>query len=183
MPNQVIEINVEGFADLKNKIKRLANDKDKRREVTAILRKAAASTVAVARAEAPKGSGKIKDKKRKYRYLGKTRSSYTPGEGAKAINVQVMRKAKIPMVVVRANKYKNTDAFYLRQFVIPGHNIYSEGFKRNKKGSQEINATGTKKRIHANPFMDRAQNKTQGQVTAAAVPAMEKFLQKRINLL
>ena len=157
MAKQLFEI--EGFDVLQQKIKKLGNDKDKRKYVLAILRKSAASTIKVAKQLSPKRTG----------------------VGAKSIKFQVLRRAAVPMGIVGPRSLGKYDGWYVRQFVIPGHNIYKAGFKRkHRKGANEA---GVKSKVAPNYFMNKAQNITQGRVSASAVPAMEKFIQKKINQL
>lgn len=152
---------VKGFDELQAKIKKLSNDKDKRKPVIAILRKSAASTIKAARVLAPK---------------------YT-GIGSKSIKFEVLRRSKVPMGIVGPRSSGKYDGWYLRQFVIPGHNIYREGFKRNRQGNRAYNATGAKSKVAPNFFMNKAQQLTQGRVTTEAVANMEKFIQKQIDKL
>lgn len=158
---------IKGFEELQAKIKKLASDKDKRRIVLSILRKAAASTISVARVLAPKDTG----------------------VGAKSIRFQALRRARIPMGIVGPRSSGKYDGWYIRQFVIPGHNIYRKGFSRKShksgygrkllaKGSDSIKST-----VAPNFFMNRAQQITKNMVAASAVPAMERFIQKKINQL
>lgn len=152
-------VEVTGFDELQAKIKKLANDKDKRRPVLAILRKSAKSTIDAAKQLAPEDTG----------------------VGKKSIKFQVMRRAKIPMGIVGPRSRGKYDGWYVRQFVIPGHNIYVAGFKRkHKKGANE---GGVKTKVAPNYFMNKAQQLTQGRVVGKAVPQMEKFIQKQIDKL
>ena len=73
------------------------------------------------------------------------------------------------------------DGWYVRQFVIPGHNIYKTGFKRKHKAG--ANEAGVKSKVAPNYFMDKTLQITQGRVSASAIPSMEKFIQKQINKL
>lgn len=156
---QLIEI--KGFEELQNKIKKLADDRDKRKAIIAILRNSAKSTISTARRLAPKRSGVL----------------------AKSIKFEVLRRAKVPMGIVGPRSSGKYDGWYGRQFVIPGHNIYRKGFKRNRKGNKEYNAKGAKKRVAPNYFMNRAQQLTQNRVIGSAIPQTERFIQKQINKL
>ena len=154
-------VQITGFKELQAKIKKLSNDKDKRKEVLAILRNSAKSTITVARSLAPKDTG----------------------VGAKSIRFEVMRRAKVPMGIVGPRSRGKYDGWYMRQFVIPGHNIYRTGFKRNRRGNRKANARGAKSKVAPNYFMNRAQDTTQKQVEGKAIPQMERFLQRRIDRL
>jgi hypothetical protein len=152
---------ITGFAELQAKIKKLGNEKDKRKPILAILRKSAKSTIDVAKRLAPKDSG----------------------VGAKSIKFQALRRARVPMGIVGPRSLGKYDGWYMRQFVIPGHNIYRAGFKRNRKGNAKANLKGAKKRVPANFFMNRAKETTERQVIGKAIPQTEKFIQKQIDKL
>ena len=157
MAKELIEI--KGFKELQQKLKKLGNDKDKRRTVLAILRKAARSTIKAAKGLAPEDTG----------------------VGKKSIKFQVMRRAKNPMGIVGPRSIGKYDGWYVRQFVIPGHNIYKTGFKRKHRAG--ANEGGVKSKVAPNYFMNKAQDITQGRVSSEAIPAMEKFIQKKIDQL
>lgn len=149
-------VQLEGFDELKKKIKRLP-DKVKRKEVQKILRVSAKSTVTAARAEAP-----ISKKAHTFRG-GRV---YQPGNLKKSIRTKVMTRARVPMVIVGPTSTgKKYDGFYGRSFVIPGHRTRSGGL------------------VKPNPFMQRGHDKTAGLVTGKAVRATEKYIQKQINKL
>lgn len=164
---------IKGMDELQRKIKQLP-DKAKKREVIKILRKSAQSTVKQARKEAPKS------KKPHYLKGGK---KIMPGNLQKSIGVQVARKAKNPMIVVRPKSSGKYDGFYGRAFVIFGHNIYRAGFKRNRRGNKRFNATGARSSVRPNQFMNRAYAKTEGKVSKEALASTEKYIQKLINKL
>ena len=152
---------VQGFDELQAKIKKLGNDKDKRKPIIAILRKSAQTTIKTARALAPKDTG----------------------VGEKSIKFEVLRKASIPMGIVGPRSSGKYDGWYLRQFVIPGHNIYKVGFKRNRQGNKAFNATGAKSKVAPNFFMNKPQQITENKVSADALASTEKFIQKQIDKL
>lgn len=159
MSKELVEIT--GFRELQAKIKKLGNDKDKRRTMLKILRKSAKSTIDAARRLSPKDT-KV---------------------GSKSIKFQVMRRAAVPMGIVGPRSTGKYDGWYMRQFVIPGHNIYKGGFKRNRRGNKKANALGAKSKVPANFFMNKAQDATRGKVIGKAVPQTEKYFQKLINQL
>lgn len=183
-------VEITGFDELQLKIKKLSNDKDKRKTLIKILRNSAKSTVTVARALAPKGSGVVtvrnKSYKRENRIVFKPKKgkvSYQSGYGSKSIQPEVMRKSKVPMIIVGPRSLGKYDGYFLRNFVIPGHNIYRTGFKRNRRGKRDYNLTGAKNRIDGNNFMEAARKVTQGKVLNTAIPKTEKYIQKLINQL
>jgi hypothetical protein len=162
-----IDIKVEGFDELRSKIKRLGNDKTKRKEVTKILGQLANPTLKAARNLAPVGDGLInikgKSYSRKKRQIGKTvyQNPYKAGTGKKSIAKKVMSRAAVPMVTISPRSRKSADGFYLRQFVIPG----------------------TKNNPGKNYFLDKAFKQTQGAVTGNAERKMAKYFQKQITRL
>ena len=97
MAKQLVEI--KGFDELQAKIKKLSDDKDKRKPILAILRKSAKSTIDAARQLAPKDTGVL----------------------AKSIKFEVMRRAAVPMGIVGPRSTGKYDGWYGRQFVIPGY--------------------------------------------------------------
>ena len=170
---------IEGFADLEKTLKKLGDDKTKRREVLKILGQLANSTKKKAQELAPAETRILRVRSRSYlrkkRVVGGSRSknkkaeeieeNYTPGLGKKSIGKKVMRRAKNPMLVVRANNtdiggYKGYGGFYMRQWVI----------------------RGTKK-FKGNPFMDKAYSQTKGGVIGKAEQQMARYFQKQIKRL
>lgn len=153
MSKSIFEI--KGFAELQKKIKRLP-DKVKRKEIVKILKVSAKSTVTAARAEAPIS-------KKAHTLRGKV---YNPGNLKKSIRTKVMRRSRVPMIIVgptsTGNKY---DGFYGRQFVISGH--------RTRSGN----------RVEPNPFMQRGHDRTAGKVSKEMQVKTERYMQKQINRL
>lgn len=162
-----IDIKVEGFTELTSKIKKLSDDKSKRREVNKILGQLANPTLKVARQLAPVGDGLIhtgrKSYKRKKRQAGKNvyQNPYQAGTGKKSLAKKTMTRSIVPMVTISPRSRKSADGFYLRQFVIPG----------------------TKLNPNKNFFMDKAYEQTKGTVTADAEKRMARYFQKQINRL
>lgn len=158
---------VEGFEELQRKITMLGDDRGKRRAVIRILRKASRPLILKARDFAPKDTG----------------------EGAKSIKFEVMRRAKNPMGIVGPRSRGKYDGFYLRQFVIPGHNIYTAGFKRKSRkkgygrGLRKSGSLNVKGFVEPNPFMEVAYRLTQGPIETKMVGQMEKYIQKQIDKL
>lgn len=171
-------VEITGFRELQDKIKKLSNDKDKRKPIIKILRNSAKSTIDIARRLAPVEKGYVVVGGKRYR-----RKNYTPGTGRRSIKFQVMKRASVPMGIVGPRSTGKYDGWYMRQFVIPGHNIYKGGFKRNRKGNAKANAKGVKSKIEPNFFMNRAKAASQKKVIGKAIPATEKYLQKLINQL
>lgn len=154
MSKQLWEL--EGFDELQRKLKKLP-DKIKRREVVKILRRAARDTVKEARSQAPKS-------KKAHVFRGGKR--FEPGNLRKSIGVQVARKSRNPMIFVKPRSSGKYDGFYGRAFVIPGHKTRGKG-----------------RRVPADPFMNRAQEKTQGKVSSESVKGVEDYLKKQIDRL
>lgn len=177
MSKNIVEIT--GFNELERKIKQLSNDKDKRRELLAILRKSARPTVRAAKSfvrvsdEPHLSSGK------------RTRKIIQPGSLKKSIGTITGRKGqarKNPTVYVGPRVKGKWDGFY-GAWLEEGHNIYNKGFKRNRKGKSKYNNSHAKSRTKAYPFMAPAYNTTKGKVTADAEKSTAKFIQRRIDRL
>ena len=163
MSKELVEI--KGFPELKKLIQKLP-DKVKRSEVQKILGQVANPTVKAAKEELGKGSGFIningKRYKRLRRQIGKTviQDAYVPGYGQRTIAKATMRRAKNPMVVVSPRSRSGKDGYYLRQWIIPGTRF-----------------------MKANPFIDRAYERTKGKVTPDAEKKVAAYIQKQINRL
>lgn len=147
---------IKGFEELQRNLKRLGDDKTKRREVTKILGQIANPTVKIAKSEAPM-SKKPHVQKRRNQMFG---TVISPGTGKRSIGKKIMRKSRNPMVIVSPKSNKRADGWYLRQFVIRGT-----------------------KNIKANPFMDRAYSQTKGGITRDSEQRMAKYIQKQVNKL
>lgn len=163
-------VEIKGFDVLERKLKSLTNDKVKRREVIKLLGQVANPTVKVARNYAPSAGHlqpRIKTYVRKKRQVRNVvvEQNYTSGLGKESIGKKILRKARNPMLVVRANDKdiggkKGYGGFYMRQWVIRGTKNYD-----------------------GNPFMDTAYRLTKGRVTKDAELKMARYIQKQINRL
>lgn len=164
-------VEIQGFKELQTKLKKLGNDKDKRKEVLKILRQVANPTKNAAKQLAPKHNKRIvvrgKYYIRKYRRVGKTvvQWRYTTGFAEKSIGIKTLRRANNPMLVVRP-----------RDIAIGGKKKYGGWYVR------QMLIRGTKY-IKANPFLDKAYQQTKGLVTADAERKVARYMQKQINRL
>jgi HK97 gp10 family phage protein len=175
-------VEITGFRELQEKLKRLANDRQKRAEILKVLRKVAQGTVRVARQTAPVS-------KRPHIVSGKrTKKTIQPGALRKSIGVITGRKGQAkdnPTVYVGPRAKGNFDGFY-GHFVEYGHNVYASDFKRKRSSSDKARAhnnAGAKSRTTANPFMKETYDTTKGQVTQETVKSVEKVIQKSIDRL
>ena len=91
-------VEITGFKELENQLKKLTNDKVKKREVLKILGQVANPTVKAVKALTPVRSG-----------IGK-----------KSIGKKNMRKTRNAVLYVSPRSSKRADGWYLRQFVIRG---------------------------------------------------------------
>lgn len=148
-------VEIKGFEELEKKLKTLGNDKIKNREVLKILGQVANTTVKAAKSLAPvsRKAHSISGKNRGYKL-------FKPGNLKKSIGKKTLRRARNPMLVVRANSRKAADGFYGRQFVIRG--------TVNQK---------------ANPFTEKAYQQTKGKVSRESEEKVAKYIQKQINKL
>ncbi|WP_268846455.1 hypothetical protein [Flavobacterium aestivum] len=160
---------VTGFKELEARIRLLANDKDKRKEVLIILRQVAQPVLQAARTLVPiapkrhKARGKWIDPRNLQKSLG-----------------NITGKQENPTIYVGPRAKGSFDGWY-GHFVEKGKNVYRKGFKRKRKaGANDHAAVGKTK---ANPFMAKAYASTNGPVTADAERKMQVFIQRRINKL
>lgn len=174
MSKSIVEIT--GFEELRQKISRLANDKDKRKEILSILRAVATPTVKAARQYAPQSKAPHKVRGGKI---------IQPGNLKKSIGKITGRKGRSrinPTIYVGPRTRGKYDGYY-GAWVAEGHNIYRTGFKRNRSGNAKANARGAKSRTQPNPYMDKAYAATNGKVTKDAEKRVTRFIQRRINRL
>jgi HK97 gp10 family phage protein len=164
-----VRVDVIGFDKLTAQLKQLANDKDKRREVLIILRQVAKPTLNVARNLAPVS-------KKPHVARGKT---IQPGNLKKSLG-NITGKQQNPPIYVGA-RAKGVNNGWYAHFVHEGRNVYRTGFKRKRvKGA---NSAGAIRRTQGNPFLTKAYERTNGQVTAEAEAQMVAFIQRRIKRL
>jgi HK97 gp10 family phage protein len=164
-----VRVDVIGFDKLTAQLKQLANDKDKRREVLIILRQVAKPTLNVARNLAPVS-------KKPHVARGKT---IQPSNLKKSLG-NITGKQQNPTIYVGA-RAKGVNNGWYAHFVHEGRNVYRTGFKRKRvKGA---NSAGAIRRTQGNPFLTKAYERTNGQVTADAEAQMVAFIQRRIKRL
>jgi hypothetical protein len=167
--NSVAGITVEGFAELKVLITRLADDKDKRKEMLLILRQVAKPTLNTAKNLVPVS-------KKAHKARGKI---IQPGNLKKALGL-ITGKSPNPTIYVGARAKGSNDGWYAH-FVHDGVNSYSKGFKRKRiKGA---NMASARSRSQGNKFLANAYTQTQASVTADSEKKMAKFVQRRIDKL
>lgn len=164
-----VSVQVEGFEELKQKIKALANDKDKKKETLLILRQIAKPTLAASRALVPVSSKQHVARKKLIQ----------PGTLKKSLGV-ITGKSKDPTVYVGARAKGSQNGWYAH-FVHEGVNIYNKGFKRKRK--KGANMASARKRTQGQPFLKDAYKQTQATVTADAEKRMAAFIQRRITKL
>ena len=170
-----IRVDVIGFDKLTDQLKKLADDKDKKRETLAILRMVARPTVQSAKQLVPVSpkahwvSGK------------RTKKLVQPGSLRKSIGLITGRKAKNPTIYAGPRAKGSFDGWY-GHFVHDGHAVYQRGFRR-KRTAGANNSAGIKSRTKAMPFMTNAYKATDGVVTADAEKRMAAFIQKKIDKL
>lgn len=178
--SSTVGIEVKGFAELVSKIERLADDKDKRKEVILLLKNIAKPTLNVAKANAPVASKKVQSR-------GKFIQPGTLKKSLGYINV----KSENPTVAVGARSKGNNDGWFAH-FVHAGHDVYNNpngASKRNGKAKSSLARITNKRkgnvqrRVEGNPFLNDAYESTKGTVTADAEKQMAAFIQRRINKL
>lgn len=175
-------VQVTGFPELMAKIKELANDKDKKKEVKLILRQVARPSVIAAKNAVPVSS---------ISHIARGKKIQS-GNLKKSIGL-IASKAENPTVYVGARAKNGNDGWY-GHMVHDGHAIY-----RNNENSNRILRSGRKKSVLARitrkrkgsvvgkvegvPFFDIAYEQTKSAVTADAQDKLTKFIQRRIDKL
>jgi len=162
-------IEIEGFAELQEKLKQLSNDKDKKKEILLILRQVAKPTLQMAQSLAPVSR----------------KAHYTRGKLIQPRNLQksignITGRQENPTILVGPRAKGSFNGWY-GHFPHDGHNVYSKGYKR--KHTKGANDHAAKKRTTANPYMRKAFEVTDSQVTADADKKITAFIQRRINRL
>lgn len=159
MSKSIVEI--QGFDELNKKIKQLG-DKVKKREMLKILRIATKPTIAAARSNTPVAD-RLSTRYKKKASGGGLIAVYEPGNLKKSIGNIVGKKGagqqNAVIYVGPRSKGKKYDGWY-------GAMVHY----------------GTKY-FSGNPFMKKAYEQTQGQVTAKAEQKTIALIQKKINQL
>lgn len=171
-------VEIEGFPQLFEQIKKLGDDKSKRQEVLKVLRQVANATVTAARGNAPIS-------RKPHLVSGaRTKKTIQPGALKRSIGT-ITGKSANPTILVGPRAKGNFDGWY-GNFVEKGHNVYAKGFKRKRAGTskaKKFNSGGAKKRTKADLFMSRTYEQTKGQVTADAEKKMVAYIQRQIDRL
>ncbi|MCG9792485.1 HK97 gp10 family phage protein [Flavobacterium algicola] len=180
MSNSYVQIT--GFEELKEKVKLLANDKDKKKEVLLILRQVAKPTVRAIKTATPVS-------KKSHVARGKRISS---GNLQKSIGT-ITSKSSNPTILVGPRAKNGNDGWY-GHMVNSGHNIYrnsgnsSKTLKSGRKKSVLARVTNKRtgnkvNRVEGVNFQEKGYEQTKGNVTADAEQQFAKFIQRRINKL
>lgn len=198
-----MDVKVEGFGALVNRLKQIADDKTKISEARIILRQIAKPTLEVARQLTPVSKGRassniarFKRQKRDKRLVSKI-----PGRLKKSIGLITSKNKNSPTILV-GPRVKGAFSSYDKSgfygaFVHDGHNIYRKGFKRERTGNriskkkgenylkraQLRNSKGVTGRTEADPFLTNAYQRTEGKVTADAEKKFTAFVQRRLKKL
>lgn len=167
-----IKVEVEGFDELINELKKIADDKNKRREALVILRQIARPTLNVAKQEVP-----IEKNNKAHWARGK---KIAPGNLKKSLGLITGRSRENPTIYVGPRAKRGFDGWY-GHFVHDGVNVYRKGFKRKHVKGANDKAAVTRR--PGNPFLTRAYNQTEGKVTADAEAKFVKFVQRRLKKL
>lgn len=163
-------VEVEGFDALVDELKKIANDKTKKRESLIILRQIAKPTLDAARREVP-----ISKKAHWAR-----RKKLQSGNLKKSLGTITGKNKENPTILVGPRAKRSFDGWY-GHFVHEGVNVYRKGFKRKRVKNANNNSAIRKTR--ANPYLTRAYDQTQGKVTADAEAKFAAFVQRRLNKL
>ncbi|MDM1535050.1 HK97-gp10 family putative phage morphogenesis protein [Myroides odoratimimus] len=199
-----VKVDVQGFQELADKIKKLGDDKDKRREGRLILRQIAKPTLLAAQSLAPVS------KERHY-----SRGKYIiPGTLKKSLGVINVRTDNPSIAIGPRAKNKKFDGWY-GHFVHEGHEYFTSAtqntrfsmvkkysrtyfVKKRKKESEKsignrkrkskkqkarLRYIGRARMTKPQPFLDKAYEQTKGKVTQDAEKQFAAFIQRRINRL
>ncbi len=163
-------VEVTGFDELVNELKKIADDKTKRKETLIILRQIAKSTLEVAKREVPVS--------KKVHIARGQRIS--PDNLKKSLGTITGKNKENPTILVGPRVKGNNKGWY-GHMVHDGVNVYRKGFKRkHKKGANDHAAVS---RTRSNPYLTRAYDQTQGKVTADAEAKFTASVQRRLNKL
>lgn len=162
-------VEIEGYPELLAKLRLLSDDKDKRKEILLILRQVSNSTLKTARSLVPVS-------KRAHRARGRL---IQPGNLKKSLG-NITGKSQNPTIYVGPRAKGSNDGWY-GHFVHDGHNTYAKGYVRRRV--RGANMSAAIKRTVGNPYMTKAYEITNGQVTADAENKITAFIQRRINIL
>jgi hypothetical protein len=163
-------VEIKGFKELEAKIRLLANDKDKKKELLLILRQVAKPTLEVAKSLVPVS-----------RKAHKTRGQLIqPGNLKKSLGF-ITGKSDNPTILV-GPRVKGQNKGWYGAMVHEGHNVYAKGFKR-KHVAGNVNDHGAIGRTKAVPYLKNAYSATNGMVTADAEKKVTAFIQRRIDKL
>lgn len=183
--NDGFHIDVQGFDELKEKIKKLADPRDKKREVLGILRQVAGATVARARQLAP-----VSKKPHVARKV-----LINPGNLKKSIGTITGRKgnAAINPTIYAGPRVKGNNKGWYGAMVEAGHKIYrneksvvSRGKRVNRSSLARVRGRGKNNAVGYVPgsfYMKRAYESTQGKVTPEAEAKIARYIQRRIDRL
>lgn len=164
-----VKVDVIGFDRLTAQLKRLADDKSKKREVLVILRQISKPTLNAARGLAPIS-------KKSHIARG---AIIQPGNLKRSIG-NITGKQENPTIYVGA-RVKGSNKGWYAHFVHEGVNVYRKGYKR--KRVRGANSAAAVSRTEGNPFLTKAYEQTNGMVTADAEKQMIAFIQRRIQKL
>jgi hypothetical protein len=183
--NDGFHIDVRGFEELKEKIKKLSDPRDKKREILGILRQVAGATVTKAKELAP--VSKKPHVARKViiqpRNLQKSIGTITGKKGNAAINPTVYAGPRArgankgwygAMVEAGHNIYRNATSVRSRGKIV------SRSSLARVRGRGKNNAVGY---VSGSWYMKRAYESTQGKVTPEAEAKIARYIQRRIDRL
>lgn len=162
-------VEVEGYPELLAKLKLLSDDKEKKKEVLLILRQVANSTLRVAK-------GLVPVSKKSHRARGKL---IQPGNLKKSLG-NITGRSVNPTIYIGPRAKGVNDGWY-GHFVHDGHNVYAKGYRR--KRTKGANMSAAVKRTTGNPYLTKAYEATNGQVTDDADRKITAFIQRRIDKL
>lgn len=162
-------VEITGFAELVERLRLLSNDRDKKKEVLLILRQVANPTLRAAR-------GFIVNSKKQHKARGKL---IQPGNLKKSLGT-ITGRSENPTIYVGPRAKGNNNGWY-GHFVHDGVNVYNRGYVRRR--TRGANSGAARGRTTGNPFMTKANEVTNSQVTTDAERRITAFIQRRIDRL
>ena len=189
MPKKLVEI--KGFDELREKIQLIANDKDKKRQMTQILKQVSKLSVNAAKANVPVQRSYSNVKSKRTVVGGSLKKSIGNIVGKKGrskenavvyVGPRVYKGSKFS----KAGRNKFGDGWY-GHMVDQGHDIYQNRKRGNKqsilKRVNKRNKGFSAKRVEGAFFMEKAFALTKGMVTSAAEEKIAKYIQYKIKRL
>lgn len=172
-----VNVQIQGFNELVEKIRIIKDDKRKKREIISLLKQVAGDTVRVTKKNAPVS-------KKEHLISGRrSRKIIQPGNLKKSIGVIVAKRGKSgenPTIAVGARAgFKRKNDGYYGHMVESGHTLYL-GYNRKKETKYRKNAS---MHIEGKFFMKKSFQEAKGKATAESTERIAKYIQRKLERL